>query len=245
MKFVEEPWLPQNDCNVFIIDLRASFFKNKLNNLIFTKKHKGILPGIDSHPDMNVCHLGGKYIVVSKEHYSYYNELLSPMGFDVICGENDISDKYPYDIAFNCVLLNKRLFHNLPYTDKAILNFAEKNNYELINVKQGYTKCSTLIADENSVITSDYGLYKIYSKYGIDVLFADNKTIKLENFNNGFIGGAGGLISKQKMAFFGNITEHPDYNNIREFLEKRNIEIISLSLSELTDYGSIIPLIHI
>lgn len=244
MKFVENPWLPEDDCTTFIIDKKAQKYSNCFQNVILTISHSSLMSGIDAHPDMCVCHLGGGYIAVAKEQYDYYNKILSLNGFTVICGENDIAKDYPYDIAFNCVLLNNRLFHKLSYTDKAILKYAEQNNFELVDVKQGYTKCSTLIVDNNSVITSDEGLYKIYKSKNIDVLKVDNTKIALENFNYGFIGGTGGLVSKNKMAFFGKIKDHINYNNIKEFLSQRNIEIIELSSDKLTDYGSIIPLIH-
>ena len=46
---------------------------------------------------------------------------------------------------------------------------------KFVDVKQGYTKCSTLIADENSVITSDKGLYRVYEKNGVEYILVRYK----------------------------------------------------------------------
>lgn len=244
MNFVKQPYLPDNDASLCIIDKNAEICSLKDLNIIRTTVIKNVLEGIDTHPDMCVCHLENNKIVVSPDSYQYYNEILSDFGFEIIKGDSVLSPEYPSDIAYNCVLINGKLFHNLKYTDKKILEFAQDNNYERINVKQGYTKCSTLIVDSESVITSDAGLYKVYINNGIKTLYVSNEKIKLRNFNCGFIGGCGGLLSKNKMAFFGDVKKHPDYNRIREFLSERNIEIICICEGEISDYGSIIPLIH-
>lgn len=138
--------------------------------------------------------------------------------------------------------MNGKLFHNLKYTDKGIINYLEKRNIECINVKQGYTKCSTYIVDEKSVITCDKGLCEIYEKNGIESLFIDNSQIKIKGFGHGFIGGCGGKISKNEAAFFGEVEALKDYEKIKAFLDKRGILIKSLLKGDLWDYGSLIPL---
>ena len=70
-----------------------------------------------------------------------------------------------------------------------------------------------------------------------------SNNIDLFDLNYGFIGGCSGLISQDELAFFGDITHHPNFKEIKEFVEKRNKKIVCLSNSKLLDLGSLIPLI--
>lgn len=60
--------------------------------------------------------------------------------------------------------------------------------------------------------------------------------------NYGFIGGCTGLISKSELAFFGDISKHPSYSDIKGFLDKKGKKIVILSDESLLDLGSLIPL---
>ena len=241
MNFIKNPHLPEGEVTLFLKDRCADNIK--LNNLKDAYCHGNILSGINTHPDMTFCSLKDGDAVVAKEGYDYYKKLLSPYGFNIIKGENETKKEYPYDISLNCVIIDNKLFHYLDYTDKAIIKYCEKNEIEPINVKQGYTKCSTLIVDEKSVITCDRKLNEIYEQNGINSLFVDNSDIKINNFDHGFIGGCGGKISKDKIAFFGDIEKHKDYNKISAFLNERKITYISIMKGPLFDYGTLIPLL--
>ena len=62
-----------------------------------------------------------------------------------------------------CIIGEKAL-HNFEYTDSRIKEELQNQGYELINTTQGYTNCSIAVIDENSVIVTDKGLYKILEK---------------------------------------------------------------------------------
>ena len=161
---------------------------------------------------------------------------------NVIKGDKYIEKKYPYNIHYNICIFGKYALHNFKYTESNILKYIEDNNLIKINLKQGYSKCSICIVDENSIITSDKGIYNTVKEYNIDCLLIDEGHIDLFDLNYGFIGGCSGLISKNKIAFLGDITKHPDYIKIKEFLTNKNKEIVCLSKENLLDLGSIIPL---
>ena len=235
--------MPEKEVTLSVID--KNFNNNQdLINAVRTTELKNVLNGINTHPDMCVCPLGGNLLVLEPTVYNYYYDLLKNYGFNLIKGESILSKEYPYDIAYNCVIINGILFHKLSHTDKKIIEYADKFNIKKVNVKQGYTKCSTLIIDNESVITSDISLHNAYKANGIDSLYISYDGIYLKGFSNGLIGGCGGLRNKNKIAFFGNISLHNDFEKIKDFLTKRNIEILSLSDDKLTDFGSIIPLLH-
>lgn len=237
MSIIKRPYLPEEDVSLFICDKSVADIKNSFSSY----ESKNVLKGINTHPDMSVCPLYDGDIIVSQESFEYYKQL-STFGINVIKGENDIKKEYPLDIAFNAVLISGILFHNLKYTDRGILNYCEKKGIRTVNVKQGYTKCSTLIVDEKSVVTCDKKLYQIYKENGLDALLVDNKDIKINGFSHGFIGGCGGLISKKTIGFFGDITKYSDFNKLNNFIKEREVDYKILTPGHLFDYGSIIPL---
>jgi hypothetical protein len=59
-------------------------------------------------------------------------------------------------------------------------------------VKQGYTKCSLVVVDEKSVITSDMGLAAALQRFEIDVLLISQGHVALPGLQYGFLGGASG-----------------------------------------------------
>lgn len=241
MKLVKSPHLPEGVASLFMCDRSIN---KKLENSFLSFEHENVLNGINTHPDMTFCPLYDGDAVVCKEGYEYYKKL-TEYGFNIIKGENVLKKEYPFDIAYNVVLLNGKLFHNLKYTDKAILDYCKKRNVELVNVKQGYTKCSTLIVDKKSVITCDKKLNDVYNKHGIDSILVSNSDILINGFDHGFIGGCGGRISDKTIGFFGDVTVHRDFKLIKEFLDKKNQSYKILIDGPLFDYGSLIPLCEI
>lgn len=113
---------------------------------------------------------------------------------------------------------------------------------EIININQGYAKCSICVIDEAAVITSDSGVYRILRKNNTAVLLITPGSIELKDMNYGFIGGASGCISNFNIAFFGNIGMHPNYKEILNFVSKYNKSVINLSKNLVCDLGTLIPL---
>lgn len=66
--------------------------------------------------------------------------------------------------------------------------------------------------------------------------------IDLFDLNYGFIGGCTGFISKNEIAFLGDVSKHPDYEKINMFIKSKGKKIVNLSNEKLLDLGSIIPL---
>lgn len=248
MKFIKSSFIPNKKISLALIDNRADEDiinnLNKLNiNVIKSVKCMETYNAISCHPDICVVKLNDNNILVAPNVYDYYYENLTPLGFNVIKGSLPIESKYPNNISYNLVILGNKVIHNFKYTDSVLLDYIKKNNMEKINVKQGYCKCSTCIVDENSIITSDEGIYKEVIKHNIDCLLIDKGHIDLFELNYGFIGGCSGLISNDTLAFFGNIENHPNFKEIKSFVYGRNKKIISLKEEKLTDLGSLIPLL--
>ena len=248
MKFVKSSFIPQKKISLALVDDRISESMiqklNELNiNTIKSVKCNETYSAISFHPDICVIKLNNNNILVAPNVYDYYDTHLTPLGFNVIKGNLHINSKYPNNVHYNVVILGNNVIHNFKYTDSVLLDYIESNNMNKINVNQGYCKCSVCIVDENSIITSDEGIYKEVIKHNIDCLLIEKGHIDLFELNYGFIGGCSGLISDDTLAFFGNIEKHPNFKEIKNFVSKRNKKIISLSEEKLTDLGSLIPLI--
>lgn len=248
MKFVKSPFIPHKKIRLALVDGRIpENMIQKLNELsistIKSIKCNETYNAISYHPDICVVKLNNNNILVAPNVYDYYNTNLTPLGFNVIKGNSHINNRYPNNVHYNVVIFGNNVIHNFKYTDSVLLDYIEKNNMNKINVNQGYCKCSVCIVDENSIITSDEGIYKEVIKHNVDCLLIEKGHIDLFELDYGFIGGCSGLISEDTLAFFGNIEKHPNFKEIEKFVSDRSKKIISLSEDKLTDLGSLIPLI--
>ena len=120
-----------------------------------------------------------------------------------------------------------------------MLEFLESQNVESLNVNQGYSKCSTLIVDENSIITPDDSIHGAAEKSGINSLKISTGHVVLPGYDYGFIGGASGMIDN-KVLLTGDFSHHPDYRKIMKYIEEAGKEVIVLSKEAIIDLGSIL-----
>ncbi len=171
---------------------------------------------VSSHPDIYMCSLGpGR-----------------PAFFG--CPER-LGHAYPDNIRYNAACTGRYFIHNLKYTDPDLLKQAAP--MEKIHVSQGYAKCNVVIVDENSIITSDMGIYKACRKK-LDVLLIRPGHVKLRFFPYGFLGGASGRIGS-KLLFNGNLEQHPDFGQITAFITAHNLQPVYFRRYPLEDIGTI------
>ena len=245
MEFIENPNLPERKAGYVFIscDAPADILKS-LENMdikpILVKRAKNITTPVCSHADILIHHLGGKYFVCEPTIYDYIKESLNNTGAVLTRGLKAVCDTYPGDCLYNSARIGNFLFANLKITDKTILDYADDIYAKKININQGYAKCNICVVNKNAIITSDEKICKTAVKNGFDVLKIQSGGIEIKKYNYGFIGGATGLLSKDIMAFCGNLKFHPDALQIRQFLRNYNIYPENLSNTNLTDVGSII-----
>lgn len=189
------------------------------------------------HPDMLLHIIDSKTIMVHKDMDKNFVEILKTLDFDVVFSLNSLNENYPEDIILNSISLPKLFIHNLKYTDNNLLSYMK--NKISINVKQGYTKCSTAIVSKNSVMTSDKTIAKALVKEDIDVLLLPTGDILLPGLNYGFIGGCCGLIDENSMAFYGDLNCYAFGKEVLNFLKKYDVEPIFLKKGKLIDRGSL------
>ncbi|MGM9521570.1 MAG: DUF6873 family GME fold protein [Oscillospiraceae bacterium] len=178
--------------------------------------------GVSSHPDLMMCKAGA-----------------APDDPVIFSGDAPLSG-YPEGAAFCAVILDRLLIHRLDITAPDILKYAEEHKLIPVNVRQGYTKCCTVVVDGSSVITSDPGILRALSAFpNIDVLAIRPGFVRLPGFEYGFLGGASGLVEGE-LLFNGDLSAHPDFPAICGFAAKCGVTLKYFSKYELTDIGSII-----
>ena len=189
-----------------------------------------VAPELSNHPDMFMCKMGEgddapliSYHADQKAGYPAFRQLL-PV--------------YPGDIAYNAACTGRFLIHNLKYTAPHILEYAKAAGMSLVNVKQGYAKCSTVIVDKDSIITYDQGIAKACGSAGLDVLTIRPGHILLPGYDTGFIGGTSGRIGNT-ICFNGDLSAHPDGEAIADFISERGLKVRAFADWPLTDIGSI------
>jgi len=247
--YVTIPYMPTNPVSLVVMDRRVpKSIENKIRakgiNIIKAPYCEDLYSAVSSHPDMLLFPVGNEEIIVAPNIYDNIYKIFKTYNFRVIKGYTEIKSTYPEDVAYNVCRVGGYAIHNFRYTDKEILKKLDEQGIKKIQVNQGYAKCSVAIVNNNSIITSDKGIAKEVLKHNIDVLLISCGFIKLPGLNYGFIGGASGLIDKDKIFFCGNIKKHPDYKRILEFLRKHNCDIDFVEEEELVDMGSIIPLLQ-
>lgn len=189
------------------------------------------------HPDMLLHIIDRKTIMVHKDMDKNFVETLKNINFDVIFSINSLKDTYPEDIILNSISLPELFIHNLKYTDANLLSYMKNKTF--INVKQGYTKCSTAIVSKTSVMTSDKTIAKALLKENIDVLLLPPGDILLPGLNYGFIGGCCGLLDQNSMAFCGDLNCYAFGEEVLNFLKKYDVKPIFLKKGKLIDRGSL------
>lgn len=230
--------------NVAIVDKRAdektiySLEKAGLY-VIPTTVITGLYDAVATHADMQIHYLGSNKFICAPETFLHYKKLL-PDEFTLLTGSVQVGSEYPHDIAYNAAVLNDFVICNAAYTAIEILSEYKCMNKNILNVRQGYSKCSTAIVTGNAVITADTGIYKTSVDNGIDALKITSGNIKLRGMEYGFIGGATGLIAENVLGVNGNIYTHIDSDNIKAFCNKHNVELVPLKDGILEDIGTII-----
>ena len=217
---------------------------SRLNmNPILIPKCDEVYEAINGHPDIQLNILKNKSsikVIVQKDISQEFKEVLKSNHISYIVSKKSLSNTYPNDIILNSLILENYFIHNLKYSDEELLR--SQNLKVHINVPQGYTKCSILPVRDNALITSDKGIFERLKDYDFDILLLPPGDILLPSLNYGFIGGVGGMISNNKMAFFGDLDSYKWGNEIKNFLFKHDVSPIALRKGKLIDRGSLLTL---
>lgn len=244
-RFLSTSFVPQGKVTSVLIAGNApskllDYFQKKHINYILTAPNKTLAPPVSYHPDMQLFPCGNGNFIVTPELYHTYLNIFQKA--NLIKGNTTLSSTYPLDIAYNVARLKSYAFCYEKYLDSKISAYLQKENVKIMNVKQGYAKCSVCIVNSKSIITADQGLHHAHLAAGFHSLLIRPGYIFLPGYDTGFIGGCSGLLASDKLLFCGDITKHPDYLKIAAFCGRQGTKLEWIPSLPLTDIGSIIPL---
>lgn len=239
-----KPNLPQDNAKIVVMSTNNKELVKRVEELgvkvLPSENLSKLLTFEQYHTDLQFLHYNKDTVFVLKECTSL-KENLKKFFPNVIEISKNIEKDYPNNVKLNCVALNDKLICNSKTIADEVLQMAVKDNLKIINVNQGYTKCSTCIVNENAIITSDKSIYKS-CRNEMDVLLIRKGYIELSGVDYGFIGGSSFKYNRNTLVFTGNIKLHPDYESIKSFAQNYNVELLSLTENTMIDIGSIIPI---
>lgn len=206
---------------------------------LYLPQNPNLDPRLRSHADLSFFRAGEEIWLSSYLIHSNYLKILRKYCYNVIFTNYFKQNRYPNDARMNLLTMGKHLFYSPKASDADIVNFLTiKGRYQGISVRQGYLRCSCLPVDENSLITADPGIASAARKAGLDVLQITPGHVALEGYPYGFLGGAGFLVSKEKLVLTGRLDEHPDKGRIETFLNAKGVSLHFLTQEPVFDIGS-------
>ncbi len=205
-------------------------------NIIPTDTINELLPFERRHADMQCLRIKDTFFVL-KEAVNLQDKLRS-FGLKVIITEENITAEYPKNVLLNAVYMNDMLFCRADSVASVVKEYCKKNGIELINVNQGYTKCSTAVSNR-CFTTADKGIFKAMTANGVEGLLIESGDIELDGVDYGFIGGCT-FFDNNTIFFTGDIRKHKSYKEIKSFLFERKTDMVALTNNYLYDIGGFI-----
>ena len=196
---------------------------------------------VSAHPDMLLFPTENGIITnkrYAEENAALFCELAQLSGREIILDETRLAPDYPADMRFNCFCAGGRLFGLSATLSEKVVAWVKKQTMPVVNVRQGYAKCSACVVSCNAVITEDVSIEKSMKENGVDLLRVASGHVALDGYDRGFIGGASGTDG-ENVYFCGDISRHPDFEKINDFCRKHGKGCVSLGFGGLYDVGTI------
>ncbi len=245
---MKTPFIPEDRVRLIAIDSRyvdspiASAIKKLGIKLFPVYPCQDTYQSINCHPDIQFHPLDEKNIIVAPNAHPRNIQGLKDLKFNIIVGKTPVGAAYPQNICYNVGRIGRYAFHDFRYTDPILIMELKKRQIKLIQVKQGYTKCSMAILNHNTFVTQDRGIYRAAISNGLEALLMSPGGIELPGHPYGFIGGATGLIGENELAITGSLKNHPDVTFLENFVNNHNIKLLALTNNPCIDIGSLIYL---
>ena len=195
---------------------------------------------VNTHADMLICKIENTVFCYEKYYYSNKEifDNIESLGYKINLVSKECNKNYPNDIALNVLVMGKTIFCKVKNTANELLTFAKENGYKIVDVKQGYSACSTLVLDENHAITIDKTIEKALKNENKEVILISSENIRLDGYNCGFIGGSCGVYDN-KFFIFGKLDRISEHEKIEKLLKKLNFEKTEILNGEVYDFGGV------
>lgn len=195
---------------------------------------------ISGHPDIFFCPTPAGLIVAPNLPQEYF-KILDQNHITYLKGSLPVDKEYPGSARYNSLLTRKYLIQNSAISEHIICDL--NSNLDTISVKQGYVRCNLIALPNETFITSDRGIEKSMNQLNLEVLFVDPMCIKLDGFEQGFFGGACGLLDNN-LFVCGSLNYLKEKAHIESFAVQAGVSIIELYDGKPVDVGTILFLRH-
>ena len=200
----------------------------------------GLDAPVSAHPDM-LLFVGKGRLICHERYYKIAKAeidlAVKKSGLALLIIDERWEREYPCDVILTAAPIENRVICNKKHVCRAIAELYGEEG--VIDTKQGYSKCASVVVGNSGVITADPSVARAVKKAGIDVLELSGSYTRLDGYDTGFIGGASG-DDGEHIFFAGNIDTHPESESIKRFCLSHSREVISLSDESLYDYGTLI-----
>ena len=244
-RFLINSNIPENKVSMVVADIDDNALKNVFDKLsikvVSVTKNPLLDQPVSKHADILCNYVGKSTFLVDKNQVELYNFIENNNGESVII--ENIQSPYPNDCLLNFADIGDYVICNKSILTEEIVKYLP--NKSIIDVKQGYSKCSVCICKHNTIITDDKSVYNAVLQYdSINSLLIEKGSVRINKYDYGFIGGCCGLVDKNLLLFNGDLSLHSDFDKIKNFLYDNDISYIDIKGKPLTDIGSIIPIME-
>jgi hypothetical protein len=194
-------------------------------------------PRVAAHADLQIFTAEG--IVFTHRDFSVECEGKIRAHAAVIRCDTILSPFYPGDCPFNIAFTGSHAICMGKIIPMEIAAFFRDQGIAIIDVPQGYARCSVVIVDANSIITEDAGIHHAATRAGLDALLVRRGHVQLAGFPYGFIGGATGTFF-DRIYCTGIIDSHPDRRAIESFIAGKGKTLTYCDSALMRDIGSIL-----
>lgn len=244
-RFLINPNLPENKVTTVFVNIDDNAIKSVLDELsikvINVTKNELLDAPVSKHADVLANYVGKSTFLADKNQAELCNFIENNGG--KCCLIDNIKSPYPNDCLLNFADIGDYIICNKSILTEEIAEILP--NKPIIDVKQGYSKCSVCICGHNTIVTDDKSVYNAVLQYdSINSLLIEKGSIHINKYDYGFIGGCCGLVDKNLLLFNGDLSLHSDFDKIKNFLYDNGINYIDIKGKPLTDIGSIIPIME-
>ena len=244
-RFLINPNLPENKVTSVFVNIDDIALKNAFDKLsikvVQVAENSFLDTPVSCHADILANYVGKSIFLADKNQTELCKFIEDNSGKTIII--ENIKSPYPNDCLLNFADIGDYIICNKSILTKEIVSLLP--NKQIIDVKQGYSKCSVCICKHNTIITDDISVYNTVSKYdNINSLLVQKGSVSIDKYDYGFIGGCCGLVDKDVLLFNGDLSTHTDFDKIKNFLYDNGVNYIDIKGKPLTDIGSIIPIME-
>lgn len=223
---------------------------NRLSSLGFILVPSDRVPtlyeAVDGHPDLQFINVRGTLIAYRDLHKDK-KALLEDLGACLTLGKSSLALPYPQNVPYNALLSPDLFIHRLDATDpllmKKINDLKSRGEVRLVDVRQGYSRCSCAYVGNDSYVTEDEAMAKSLMNLGKKVFYQKHSNVYLKGFDYGFIGGALSLLPIEGidlLVITGDLSSYFYGDELKGFFQQRNILFECIGKGKIIDRGSII-----